>query len=143
MRRCSLVILVLLAMASELCAGTLTPAQRQDYMYRAVQMLQGSSGISSAQPQKGVFRVKARRYYDNSTSRYVVVKKITAHEYRTWANEQTEWNSGRSDELELRLNYALVGKDYQVRVEWEDGETYTWEYSMKQGGTTVVIDEPR
>lgn len=140
-RRVGAVLIALWILGGPLHACTLTSAQRKYYLYEAVKLLDPKTA-EAARPQSGVFRVKAEHFYDDAKACYIQVKKIYVHEYRTWANELTEWNSGRVDEFELRLNNAEVGKYYQVRVEWEDGSTYTWEYQMKAGGTTVRISEP-
>ncbi len=109
-------------------------------MYQAVQMLDPKGSNSG---QKGTFRVRAERYFNVAQSRYILVRKVQIHEYRSWANERTEWNQGRVDVFDIRWDYAEIGKTYQVRVEWEDGATRTWEYQMKPNGTSVRIWEPR
>lgn len=129
-----------LALTQPLWACSLSHEERLGILYKTVQMLSPTGTGTS--PAKGLFRVKARHYYNISKSAYVPVTKISVHEYRTWATEQTEWNIGKADELELRMTNAEVGKDYQVRVDWADGQSYTWEYSMKPDGTTVTVDEP-
>lgn len=118
----------------------MTSPQREALLYQAVQLLDPKGAGSR---QKGTFRVRADHYFSTSRSRYIPVRKIQIHEYRSWANERTEWNMGRVDAFELRWDYAEIGKYYQVRVEWEDGSTYTWEYQMKPNGTTIRILEPR
>lgn len=138
MEKVCVALLVLCISAPTLACG-LTSPQRKYFLYQAVQLLEPASGRAAT---KGPFRVRAERYYNNARSAYIPVKKIHVHEYRSWANERNEWNTGRRDTFELRFS-AEVGKYYQVRVEWEDGSTYTWEYQMEPGGTTVRISEPR
>lgn len=140
MRRECVALFILWLGASPCLACSLTSPQRQAILYRAVQLLDPQASGSA---EKGVFKVRAEQYFSNSRSRYIPVRKIQIHEYRSWANERTEWNMGRLELFELRWDYAEVGKTYQVRVEWEDGSTYTWEYQMKPGGTNIRIWEPR
>ena len=139
MRPCICLLLLLFSSQRPVGACTLSPTERQAYLYQAVQLLQPPS---TSQAQTGTFRVKADHYYDNARSRYVQVKKISIHEYSSWATEQTEWNSGRIDQFELRLGGAEVGKYYQVKVDWEDGQSATTESQMQPGGTTVTVSEP-
>lgn len=141
MRRVAIVGLALGVLILPASAARLTSGQRKAMISQAVQLL----GPKTAAPtsSRGVFRVRAEHYYDNAKSSYIPVRKISVHEYRNWASQRTEWNTGRADEFEFRLSTAEVGKYYQVRVEWEDGSSYTWEYQMPAGGTTVRIEEPR
>ena len=140
MRKSWVVLLLLGSSVSSLGACTLSASERQAYLYQAVQLL--SPTAASQPPQTGTFRVTAEQYYDNVRSRYIPVKKVSVHQYRSWATERTEWNSGRVDRFEMRYSEAQVGQYYQVRVDWEDGKSATTESQMRQGGTTVTVSEP-
>lgn len=126
---------------SPLGACTLSASERQAYLYQAVQLLSPPTASTQSSPT-GTLRVTAVHYYDNTRSRYVPVKKISVHQYRSWATERTEWNSGRVDQFEMRYSGAQVGQYYQVKVDWEDGKSATSEYQMQQGGTSVTVSEP-
>lgn len=121
-------------------ACSLSSPQREALLYQAVQLLDPKGTTSG---QKGTFRVRAEQYFNVAQSRNILVRKVQIHEYRSWANERTEWNMGRLEVFDIRWDYAEIGKYYQVRVEWEDGATRTWEYQMKPSGTSVRIWEPR
>lgn len=140
-RGVAVVAILALAFTQGSSACTLTHNQRLAYMQKAVQLLSPSAS-APAGPEMGTFLVKARRYYDYSKSIYIPVKKVEIHEYNTWASQKTEWNSGSLNEFQLRLTNALVGKTYQVRVEWSDGESNISNFTMTKGGTEVVVEKP-
>lgn len=138
--RCVAYLLLLWAVGSTASACSLTATQRQAAMYQAVQMLSPPGAAGKA--TKGTFKVRADHYYNDNAARYVPVRKIYVHEYNNWGVDQTEWNMGRSDQIELRMTNAEVGKYYEVRVEWEDGKVANTEAQMQQGGTSVSVTDP-
>ena len=141
MRWTGLALLFLVSMTTGLMACSLTAAQRSSYIQKAIQKITAPAPAPAA-AQRGVFKVRAYHYYNNAKSAYSQVYKIYVHETDNWSKELTEWNPGRSDELQLRMEKAQIGKYYKVRVEWEDGTTYNSEFQMKQGGTDVRVEEP-
>jgi hypothetical protein len=139
--KCPRVAFVILLCTSGLAACSLTAPQRTSYIQKAIKLITTPASQPAA-AQRGPFKVRAYHYYNDSKSDYSQVYRISVHETDNWPSEQTEWNSGRRDEVELRFEKAQVGKYYKVRVEWEDGSTYNSEYQMQQGGTAVRVEEP-
>lgn len=135
MRWTALILLVVLA-APGLAECRLDRATRVRYLGEAARMLRPSP------PEQLVLRVVAHRYFNHYEQKYYSVSEIEIHEKTAPATSAGVDNPGGLYSIEARLEGAVVGRYYQVRVEWEDGSTFLWDYRMDRGGKTVDVTEP-
>ena len=135
MRWTALILLMVLA-APGLAECHLDRATRIRYLGEAARMLR------PLPPQQQVLRVVAHRYFNHYQQKYYSVTSIDIHEKTTQATSSSSDNPGALYSVEARLEGAVVGRYYQVRVEWEDGATFIWDYRMERGGKLIDVTEP-
>jgi len=93
----------------------------------------GSGSDSSA--EKGDLKVTAGERRDGTKA-----KKVTVHKKGQWSTRQYDDNVGGYRKHESTYENGEVGETYQVRVEWEDGQTTIRDVTLEEPGQQVFID---
>ncbi|MGE0490591.1 MAG: hypothetical protein AB7S38_15395 [Vulcanimicrobiota bacterium] len=135
MRWTALMLLIALAGPS-LAECRLDRATRVRYLGEAARMLRP---LPSGEQ---VLRVVAHRYFNHYEQKYYSVTSVEIHEKTTQASSTSTDNPGALYSVEARLEGAAMGRYYQVRVEWEDGSTFIWDYRMERGAKLINVTEP-
>jgi hypothetical protein len=104
-----------------------------------------SGGVSQigAPGTQAPFTVNVSSYYNQQTQEYVPVQEVLIADRANYSDRTREYNVGQLTNFSATMNNAVVGHEYQVTVNWNDGQSKVWNYQLNNSNNgQIAVSSP-